>query len=186
MINYINTEDSLFGLDEIINNWTTRQDVLMVVPTSFGSKENAQKVRQDKNRSLGLTAAGGLSRVAKTNIHYSNVPESIDYQFWVAACEAEIQQSVSSAYPYAEVLYVPEEFFKDFKNCRNKEEYLKDIIKANNEHHKKSSICFLGFGDGYGHPLYNADDVKWITDYLIEFFNKNHTGIVDEIASEIF
>ena len=186
MIKYINTESPLFDLQDIINNWSIRQEVLMVVPTSIGSREEALKVRKEKNRSLGLTAAGGLSVVAKNNKYYANLPASIDYQFWVAACEGEIQQSVSSAYPYAELLYVPEEFFNDFKNCSNSEVYLLDIVKANNERHKKSTICFLGFGEGYGHPLYSQDEIKWITDYLIEFFDKNQAGIIDEIASEIF
>jgi hypothetical protein len=185
MIKYINTENPLFDLQDIINNWSIRQEVLMVVPTSFGSREEALKLRKE-NRCLGLTAAGGLSVVAKNNKYYSNLPASIDYQFWVAACEGEIQQSVSSAYPYAELLYVPEEFFNDFKNCSNSEVYLLDIVKANNERHKKSTICFLGFGEGYGHRSYSENEMEEITNYLIEFFDQQETGILDKIASEIF
>lgn len=181
MIQYFNSSNSLIDVQSICNSWTKTQPVLLVVSSGMGDPEIALQRRNDENYHLGLTMAGGLSSTPEDNLFFNNPPSEKD--FYKICCDVEIKGEVGSAYPYANLVYTPTNFFKNFLHCNNKKKYLEDIFIANEEYHKLDTICF---NDDFRADSLSNSDIISIGDQLRSFFNTKESSILKNVICFAF
>jgi hypothetical protein len=92
----------------------------------------------------------------------------------------EIKGEVGSAFPYANLIYTPSDFFWNFSNCSERKVYLEDIFKANEEYHRMDTICFI---DDFRTD--NCDAVE-IAKELKDFFNGKKSRVLKNIICFVF
>lgn len=178
MIQYYNFSNGPVDVQRVCDVWGESQPILMVVSSGMGDAQNAERVRDDESYTLGLTMSGGLSVVPQNNRYFNNKPS--EKEFHKMCCDVEIKKEVGSAFPYANVVYTPQEFFYSFLNCSKLKVYLEDIFKANEEYHRMDTICF---NDAFRDDLENPDQ---IAKELRDFFNSKNSNVLKNVICFAF
>lgn len=178
MLQYFNFSNAPIDVQGVCDSWTKSQPILMIVSSGMGDAKLAKEVRDDDRYSLGLTMSGGLSVVPQNSRYFNNKPSEKD--FHKMCCDVEIKGEVGSAFPYANVVYTPQDFFLNFLNCSDRKAYLEDIFKANEEYHRMDTICF---NDNFRPDQCNEAD---IAKELKGFFNSKNSNVLKNVICFAF
>ena len=178
MLQYFNFSNAPIDVQGVCDSWTKSQPILMIVSSGMGDAKLAKEVRNDDRYSLGLTMSGGLSVVPQNSRYFNNKPS--DKEFHKMCCDVEIKGEVGSAFPYANVVYTPQDFFQNFLNCSDRKVYLEDIFKANEEYHRMDTICF---NDDFRPDHCNEAE---IAKEMKGFFNSKNSNVLKNVICFAF